>query len=142
MPINQLEFRAPQDRAIERRAKEGGGKFGTVAGLGAGAALGGMAAAAVPGAAPAAIAMGAVGGAGAGASLGGLVGEKVKPSTQGSTAIERRIVSQAPQPSASQTLRDSLAALGQAPDPIKREYGPPLAQSYLAALKQEGGGRA
>jgi hypothetical protein len=112
-----------------------------MAGLAAGAALGGMAATG----GTAAIAMGAMGGAGAGASLGGLIGEKVKPTKEQSTAIDRRIAAGTPaQATGSQKLRDSIMALHEAPPEVRREYAQPLVSAYLTSLAKErsGGGVA
>lgn len=143
MAIAPIELRQRPDQVRNTAAKKGFGEAGTLGGLGGGAALGGLAAAAVPGATPAAIAMGAVGGGATGASLGGLVGEKIKPTTQASTAVDRRIQAQStPQVSGSEKLRDSIAALREAPPEVKQQYAQPLVSSYLAALAQErGGGR-
>jgi hypothetical protein len=140
MAINPVELRLRQETGTTTGARKGGGQFGTMAGLVGGAALGG-AAAAVPGAAPAAIAMGALGGAGGGSALGGMLGEKVKPSSEGTTAIDRRIQAQStPQVSGSEKLRDSIMALHEAPPEIKQQYAQPLVSAYFASLAKERSG--
>ena len=144
MALQQVQQVAPQDVTKTTKARTGGGKFGTLAGLAAGAALG---AAAVPtGGTTAAIAMGGIGGAGGGAALGGLLGEKVRPGREASTAIDRRIQSQGPQMVHSETsekLKQSLMALHQAPPEVKQQYAPTLVNAYLTSLgKDNGTGRA
>lgn len=120
--------------------RKSGGKFGTMAGLAAGA-IGAGAVAATGGAAlPAVIGAGAAGGM-TGASLGGLLGESIRPGREASTAIERRIQTQGPQPiksDASEKLRQSLVALHDAPPEVKSQYAPTLLNAYLMSVTGAG----
>lgn len=89
--------------------------------------------------------MGAISGAGAGSALGGLLGERVRPGREASTAVERRLQGAGPQliqSEASHKLKDSLAALREAPVEAKREYARPLLSAYLASLAKDNGGAA
>ena len=141
MALTAIERRQRPDVVTTTGGRQGGGKTGAMAGLGAGAVLGGLAAAAVPGAAPAAIAMGAVGGAGAGSSLGGMLGEKVKPTQEASSAMQRRAVAQAPQQiNGSEKIKEAIMALHEAPPDAQQQYAPQLVQGYLASLAKERNG--
>ncbi len=121
------------------KGHSGGGKFGTLGGLAAGAALGATVAA-TGGAALPAIALAGAGGAATGASLGGLLGEELDKTKQGTSAIERRLDSTAPQlihSDRSETLKQSLMALHEAPQEIRDQYAPPLLDAYMTSLHQD-----
>jgi hypothetical protein len=138
MAIKPVEMIAPAPVVKEKKARKGGGGFGQVAGLIGGAVLAGGAAAATGGALP--IAAAAMGGAGGGAALGGLLGEKIKPTREGSsTAMERRIVGtpQLMQSERTQKLRESVMALPSQPPEIQQQHAPTLVQAYLKSLQDD-----
>lgn len=81
---------------------------------------------------------GAAAGASSGASVGNMIGEGISPSKQGSTSIERRLSAGTPAPlTGSEKLKQSIMALHQAPEDVRREYAAPLVSSYLDALTKE-----
>lgn len=138
MAISSVQYN-PVQKAIETREKKGGGGIGQAAGLVAGAALAGGAAAATGGTALP-IAAAAMGGAGGGAALGGMLGEKISPSRQGSTAMDRRMSAAGPQLIQSEPtkrLRESIMALNGQPDDIKQQYGPTLVNGFMSSLAQD-----
>lgn len=136
MAQNAVQFIQRPEEVTTTKGKAGGGKWGQIAGTLGGAALGAAATVATGGAAAPAIAMGALGGAGAGGALGGGIGEIIKPTKEGSTAMERRMQAMGPQiqqSQHSQQLKQSLVALQSQPDHIKAQYAKPLVDAYMTS---------
>ncbi len=71
--------------------------------------------------------------------LSGKTQESAAPAAQlptSDSAISRRL--QASQGDQLQQLREGAYAVAQAPPEIRKEYGSPIMQAYLASLKQQG----
>jgi hypothetical protein len=149
--IKPVEMIAPAPVVKEKKARKGGGGLGQAIGMAAGAALGGVAgtylapgagtaAGAKTGALIGAAGVGAIGGAVSGASLGGMIGEKVKPTREGSSnAMERRVMGtpQLMQSERTQKLRESVMALHSQPPEIQQQHAPTLVQAYLKSLQDD-----
>ena len=136
MAITPVQYVQRPEEVSTTKGKAGGGKWGQIAGTLGGAVLGGAAIAATGGTAAPAVAMGALGGAATGGSLGGLLGESIKPTKEGTTAMERRMQTMGPQMTQSNhadTLKQSLVALQTQPDHLKAEYTKPLVNAYMTA---------
>jgi uncharacterized protein YcfJ len=125
-PVQVVEA-APETRVTGRKKGWGGvgSKVGMVAGTAIGAYFGGPA--------------GAVAGASTGAALGGQVGEMVRPSSEGKTAIDRRVAGQGPtvQNDASEKLKQSIVALQSAPPDVRAQYAKPLVDAYMTTVAQK-----
>lgn len=146
MALRQVEYIAPTPNVIERKAKKGGGGFGSAIGAGIGGALGGLAAAgatvATGGAAAPAIGVGIAGGAAAGAGLGGMIGNAVSPARAASSSVDRRVEATQPQliqSEQTQKLKDSLIALQGQPEELRQQYGQPLVAAYLKSYQSDMG---
>lgn len=139
MGQNAVQFIQRPEEVTTTKGKSGGGKWGQIAGTLGGAALGAAATVATGGAAAPAIAMGALGGAGAGGALGGSLGEIIKPTKEGSTAIERRMQAMGPQMQQNNhaaQLKQSLVALQSQPDNVKAQYTKPLVDAYMTTMSK------
>jgi outer membrane lipoprotein SlyB len=134
-PVQIVEAQ-PETRTTGRKkgwGKEGalvGGAVGAVAGAMAGTGAGGPGAGTV---------VGAMGGMAAGASAGQMLGEKLRPSSEGKTAIDRRVASQGPavQNDASEKLKQSIVALQSAPPDVRAQYAKPLVDAYMTTVAQK-----
>jgi hypothetical protein len=138
MALQAANFIPAQDKVTTTKGRKGGGKWGTVAGLAAGAALGALTVGTGGAAAP--LAMAALSGGATGAGLGGMIGEAIRPTKEGSSSIERRLASLGPQmiqSDTSQKLRGSLMALHEAPPAAKQQYAQPLLSAYMTSLAKD-----
>jgi uncharacterized protein YcfJ len=137
MALTPMPFIAPPPEEKKKKGHKGGfGVAATAVGAVAGGVIGGMAGSVAPGAGTAA---GAMAGTAAGASLGGMLGEAVDPSKQATSVMAQRAQTQAPQmiqSETSQKLKESIAALSRAPDPVRTEYSKPLVDAYIASVAQ------
>lgn len=143
MALAPVAYIAPPDVVTEKKAKKGGGGFGSAAGAVVGGAIGAIAAGGLTGGAAAV--QGGMAGAAAGSALGGQIGNMIDPAKAASQAIDRRVAAAGPQMVQSETsakLRDSILALQRAPDPVRAEYSQPLVQAYMASLAKDHSGVA
>lgn len=140
MALRQVAVVEPTEEKVIQRRREGWGKRGQMAGAVVGGVIGGMAAGAASGGAGTAV--GAMGGAAAGASLGGMIGERLRPSREGQTAIERRAAAapQMIQSEAAEKLKQSIAALSTQPQELQQQYMKPLIEAYAQSVGQKQGG--
>jgi outer membrane lipoprotein SlyB len=131
MALKQVQQIGPAPEVTEKKAKKGWGEaVGGVMGV-AGAVAGGMAGAVTGG--PAGAVVGATGGASGSYSLGSMLGEKMKPSVQAQKdAIQRQAVA-GPQMTSthSDTLKQAVTALHQAPPDVQEAYADPLIKAYM-----------
>lgn len=130
----------PKETVIQRR-REGGGKLGRDIGGVVGGVAGGVVGMASGG--PAGAAVGAMGGTVAGANFGSMIGERIKPTREEKTAIDRRVNSQAPQmmqSDSTEKLKQSIMALQSQPPEVRQEYMKPLIEAYAMQAKQNQGG--
>lgn len=126
MAIRKMEIMSPPEKSRTSGKRDGLGGIGSKVG----AVVGGIAGAK---GGPAGMATGAAAGAGMGATLGNMI----QPGSAGTTSYDRRIATQTQSPDqgrASQ-LRESLKALSQAPDEVKKEYAPNLMAAYLQTIQ-------
>lgn len=138
MAISQVQIMNRPDKYSSTEGKKGGGQTGQAIGAVLGGVVGGMAGSTT--ANPAGVYAGAMGGAATGASLGSAIGEKINPTTEGTTAIDRRIQSQQPDivhSERSEKLKQSLVALQSQPPEIQQQYLPTLTQGYIASVADD-----
>lgn len=143
MALAPIPFIAPPGEEKKKKGHKGG-FGGAVSGVGAavGGVAGGMAGMAAGG--PAGAVAGAMGGAAGGASFGNMLGEAIDPSKQATSVMQQRVATQAPELPHSETsakLKESIAALSRAPDPIRIEYSKPLVDAYMASIAQANKGQ-
>lgn len=138
MALRQVQIMNRPDSYSTTEGKKGGGQTGQALGAAIGGAIGVAAGGGLTGGTGAAA--GGMAGAATGASLGSAIGEKINPTTQGSTAIERRIQAQQPEivhSERSDKLKESLMALQSQPPEIQQQYLPTLTQGYIASVAED-----
>lgn len=139
MAFRQVAIIEPTEEKVVQKARKGWGKAGQALGAAVGGVIGGVAAGASTGGAG--TAAGAMAGAATGASLGGMVGERLRSTREGQTAIERRAMAapQMVQSESAEKLKQSISALSTQPPDVQKQYMKPLIEAYATTIQGSGG---